>query len=252
MEGYCHIHQRPHVFSERGQVYSCPVCHPSNEPPALLGPDEYPFLSPLPSASQHPIIAQPPGYLPGFFPDGNIHPTAIVSMDCRYRRPELFRVGAHSVVDDWGYFSTQVQIGRGCHIGAGVNISGGPTRKFTLGDFSAVTYHSDIVCASPDYVRQLVTISGWGDPQEGGDVTFEAFTGAATKTTIFWNNTIPEGTVILAGAIVRPNYPFEPWGVYGIDPMRPHSIRRIMPRDRDAVLRQAEKAEKWMLQRDKA
>src|SRR3990167_8185693 len=247
MEGYCRIHGRQHEFDSRGQVYFCPECYP--DAGNGLSPAEYPFLPPrgswvYPGAPPAPLPAE--GSIPGFFPAGNIHHTAIVSTNCRYRRPELFRVGACSVVDDWGYFSTQVTVGRGCHIGACVNISGGPKRKVVISDHSSVTYHSDIVCVSPDYVRQIVTIEGYGDPQEGGDVIFEPFAGAACRTIIFWSNVIPEGTVILAGAIVRPHFPFEKWSVYGIDPMRPHTIRKVCPRDRDAVLRQAEKAEKFI------
>lgn len=246
MDGICYRHGLP--LEGTGRV--CPECAKGNAG-NYMDPSEYPFLPPR-KDQLLPLCGRLDAPLPDLFPPGNIHPTAIISYNCRYRRPELFKVGAFSVVDDWGYFSTQVEVGRGCHIGAGVNISGGPKRKVIIKDHSSVTYHSDIVCGSPDYSRQIVTIEGYGEEQLGGNVTFEMFTGAATRTIIFWDNVIPEGTVILAGAIVRPSFPFEPWSVYGIDPIRPHTIKRIMARDRDAVLRQAERAEKWMKDRGSA
>lgn len=254
MRGYCHTHNRPFDFV-------CPECPPLERVAKAaenqwsrnqVSPDEYPHLSPLPEDSRGKECLQATERrLPGFFPDGNIHHSAIVSLNCRWRYPDLVKVGAHSVVDDFGYFSTQLEVGRGCHIGAGVNISGGPKHKVVIADHSSVTYHSDIVCGSPDYVRQIVTIEGYGEDQEGGDVVFERFTGAAAQTLIFWSNHIPEGTVILARGIVRPNFPFEPWTVYGMDPYKPWDLKKVMPRDRDAVLRQAEKAERWMEERER-
>lgn len=160
-------------------------------------------------------------------------PSAIVSPNCRIRYPDLFRVGDNSIVDDFGYFSTKVEIGVGCHVGPSVTVAGGSDRLFKLGDYSGIASGTRIYCSSNDYVNELVTIGL--ESGLAGDVIFENYTGIGANSIVLPNNVIPEGTVVGALSFVPANFKFEPWSVYFGNP-----LRYIMPRNRDAVLKQVE------------
>jgi acetyltransferase-like isoleucine patch superfamily enzyme len=164
--------------------------------------------------------------------------TPIISPNVRIRCPEQFVVGVGSIVDDFCYFSTQIEIGRGCHVASGCSIAGGRERRFTLGDFSSLSSGVKVWCASNDFVRDLVCIVPegieLGDEPITGDVTFGRYTGAGANSVIMPDNQIPEGTVIGALSFVPPRFRFDPWTVYAGAP-----LRRIGPRNRDRVLTQA-------------
>lgn len=169
---------------------------------------------------------------------------AIVSQNIRIRHPQFFVVGEGSIVDDFCYFSTQVIIGRYSHIASGCSVAGGVERKFILGDFSSLSSGVKVWCASDDYTNDIITIipKGFGPIKENlitGDVIFERLTGVGSNTVVMPRNHIPEGTVIGALSFVPPVFEFSPWTVYAGIP-----IRRIGPRNRDAVLRQLEAFER--------
>ncbi len=162
----------------------------------------------------------------------------IVSPHIRIRHPKHFVVGEGSIVDDFCYFSTRVQIGRYCHVASSCSVAGGVDRLFVLGDFSSVSSGAKIWCTSDDFVHDLVTIV----PVEfgsikghtiTGDVVVERLTAVGANTVIMPNNHIPEGTVVGALSFVPPKFPFAPWTVYAGIP-----IRKICRRDRASVLQQ--------------
>src|SRR5580658_8101395 len=90
---------------------------------------------------------------------------AIVSTNSRIRHPEEFAIGADSIVDDYCYFSTRVQIGRSTHIASGCSVAGGREWKFTIGDFCSLSSGVKIWCTSDDFVNDLVTIIPQGFAQ---------------------------------------------------------------------------------------
>ena len=162
----------------------------------------------------------------------------IISSQIRIRHPDTFRVGEGSVIDDFCYFSTQVTIGRFCHLASGCSIAGGGQRQFVLGDFSSLSSGVKIWCASDDFVRDLVTLipEGCGPIKEHlivGDVVFGPLTAVGANAVVMPNNLIPEGVAIGALSFVPPQYAFEPWTVYAGIPIRP-----MKARDRSSVLRQ--------------
>ena len=83
----------------------------------------------------------------------------IISDAIRCRVPDAFSVGEGSIVDDFCYFSTQVDIGRWCHIANGVSIAGGRDQRFQLGDYSAVSAGAKIWCRSDDFVCDLAALA---------------------------------------------------------------------------------------------
>ncbi len=165
----------------------------------------------------------------------------IVSSNIRVRHPEHFEVGDYSIVDDFSYFSTRVRIGTCSHIASGCSVAGGAAWLFALGDFCSLSSGVKIWCTSDDFTNDLVTVlppgvGGIKDHLIGGDVTFENCTAAGANTVVMPGNCVPEGTVIGALSFVPSRFAFEPWSVYAGIP-----IKRIGARNRDAVLRQAEK-----------
>jgi acetyltransferase-like isoleucine patch superfamily enzyme len=165
----------------------------------------------------------------------------IVSPHARIRRPEYFEIGDYSIVDDFCYISARVRIGRCSHVASGCSIAGGPTHRFTLGDFSSLSSGVKIWCVSSDFVNDIVCIlpPGVGDvgvrPIEG-DVLMGDYTGVGANSVIMPGNTIPDGTVIGALSFVPPGFAFEPWSVYAGMP-----IRQVGRRNRASVTEQAER-----------
>ncbi|MFQ5918379.1 MAG: acyltransferase, partial [Candidatus Binatia bacterium] len=143
-----------------------------------------------------------------------------------------------SIVDDFCYFSTQVEVGRYSHIASGCSVAGGIRRRFILGDYSSLSSGVKVWCTSDDFARDLVTIlpEGLGKIKRNaitGDVIFERLTGVGANSVIMPDNVIPEGSVIGALSFVPARFDFSPWTVYGGVPIRP-----LRPRDQDSVLRQ--------------
>ena len=92
-------------------------------------------------------------------------------------------------------------------------------------------------------MRGLVFIApaGFEDVKESvieGDVTFGNYTGIGANSVVMPDNTVPEGVAVGALSFVPARFTFEPWTVYAGAP-----IRRIGPRDREAVLRQLRRFE---------
>jgi acetyltransferase-like isoleucine patch superfamily enzyme len=165
----------------------------------------------------------------------------IISPHVRIRHPEFFTVGDYSIVDDFCYFSTKVQIGRCSHIASGCSIAGGVERQFELGDYSSLSSGVKVWCTSDDFVNDLVTIipEGIGPLKThllSGNVRIAAYTAVGSNAVIMPDNSIPIGTAIGALSFVPTKFKFEPWSVYAGIP-----IRLIGRRNRDNVLAQAEK-----------
>ena len=168
---------------------------------------------------------------------------AIVSPNIRVRHPAHFLVGDGSVVDDFCYFSTRVQIGRYAHVASGCSVAGGVERLFVLGDYSSLSSGVKIWCTSDDFVNDVVTIlpPDWGAIKEHlitGDVRCEDLIAIGANAVVMPRNHLPEGTAIGALSFVPPEFAFEPWSVYAGIP-----IRFIKRRDRESVLRQRDAIE---------
>jgi acetyltransferase-like isoleucine patch superfamily enzyme len=176
---------------------------------------------------------------------------AIVSANSRIRHPEYFEIGEDSIVDDFCYFSTKVNIGKVTHIASGCSIAGGRSRLFKIGDFCSLSSGVKIWCTSDDFVNDLVTIIPQGVDHVkthliSGDVTFGNYTAAGSNSVIMPNNTIPEGTVIGALSFVPAGFDFQPWSVYAGTP-----VRLISARNRTNVDEQVRRLESMLRARDK-
>lgn len=173
----------------------------------------------------------------------SMSPDPIVSANIRCRLPEAFRVGEGSIIDDFCYFSTQVEIGRFCHVANGVSVAGGKDRKFTLGDFSAVSAGVKIWCSSDDFTRDLGALPPPGVSISKhtihGDVAVSELCIVGSNSVIMPDNRLPVGVAIGALSLVPPRFTFDEWSLYAGVPLR--LIRR---RDKDGILRQREQLER--------
>jgi acetyltransferase-like isoleucine patch superfamily enzyme len=170
----------------------------------------------------------------------------IISPNVRVRHPDFFVVQDDSVIDDFCYFSTKVNIGRCSHVASGCSIAGGVERQFTLGDYSSLSAGVRIWCSSDDFVNDIVTIlpDGIGPLKTSlitGDVSFGDYTAVGTNSVIMPRNAIPTGTVIGALSFVPAGFEFKAWSVYAGNP-----IRFLQPRNRENVLEQAARLDKFL------
>lgn len=74
----------------------------------------------------------------------------IIGKTVRIRKPEECIIGDNTIIDDFAYISCPIEIGKNCHIASHVSISGG-AGKFFMGDYSTISNHCSIHCASSDY-----------------------------------------------------------------------------------------------------
>jgi len=175
----------------------------------------------------------------------------IVSPNSRIRHPGHFVIGEDSIVDDYCYFSTKVQIGRCTHIASGCSVAGGLAMQFKMGDFCSLSSGARIWCTSNDFVNDVVALlpPEAEDVKPGmiqGNVTFDNYTAAGSNSVVMPGNHVPEGTVIGALSFVPANFAFEPWSVYSGAP-----IRFIRPRNRENVLDQVSRIEATLAARRK-
>ena len=165
----------------------------------------------------------------------------IISRNIRVRHLEHFIVGENSIVDDFCYFSTRVQIGVFSHIASGCSVAGGIVRLFKLGNYCSLSSGVKIWCTSDDFVNDIVAIfPPWLEELSpikenliAGDVLMDDLTAVGANSVVMPNNHIPEGTTIGALSFVPPNFEFQPWSVYAGIP-----IRWIKPRNKESVMRQ--------------
>jgi acetyltransferase-like isoleucine patch superfamily enzyme len=74
----------------------------------------------------------------------------IIGKTVRIRKPEECIIGDNTIIDDFAYISCSIETGKNCHIASHVSISGG-SGKLKIGNYSTISNHCSIHCASSDY-----------------------------------------------------------------------------------------------------
>jgi acetyltransferase-like isoleucine patch superfamily enzyme len=85
----------------------------------------------------------------------------------RIRHPERCSIGDNTIIDDFAYISAEIEIGKNCHIGSHVCISGGEG-KFKMGDYSTLSSHVSVHCASSDYTKTSLDLPSVPREQQYG------------------------------------------------------------------------------------
>lgn len=160
----------------------------------------------------------------------------IISKNIRQRAG--LTVGDNSIVDDYSYFSANVELGNYSHIASNVTIAGGKEYTCKIGDMTSISSGVRIWCSSNDFVNDLIIIppKDIGDNPICGDVRIASYCGIGSNTVIMPDNNIPNGVAIGAMSFVPARFQFEPWSVYAGIP-----IRKIKERNRKRVLDQVAK-----------
>jgi len=153
---------------------------------------------------------------------------SIIGKTVRIRRPETFRIGRNSIVDDFTYISCQVRIGRYTHVGAGAHFIGGKKAKITIGDFCNIAPGCNIAAGQNDYsggglVGPAIP-KGYGgepilEPVEIGDHCLLGF-----NVSVLAGVKLPEGVAVGAYSLLKP-MEYKPWTVYAGVPAREVGVR---------------------------
>lgn len=167
----------------------------------------------------------------------------IISQNSRLRYPELFKMGDYSILDDFCYISTQVDVGIFYHIAANCVIAGGREHKFLAGNFGCLAAGVKVFCASDNFKEDISTILHEFTYVKTNIVTGGVVTGdyvtIGAGSIIMPNNFIPNGVCLGANSFVPSNFEFEPWSIYA-----GNKLRKISERNMNNVLRQAEEIRK--------
>jgi len=166
----------------------------------------------------------------------------IIGKTVRIRHPEFCTIGNNSIIDDFTYVSTKLQIGKNTHIASSVSIAGGQDYTCTIGDFCSVSAGVKIWCRSNDFVNDLIAIMPKGIKTNAveGDVKIENYTGIGSNSVIMPDVTILEGASIGSLSFVKSHQILEPWTVYTGIPAKP-----TKKRNKKAVLEQLKEFAKF-------
>lgn len=140
----------------------------------------------------------------------------IIGKTVRIRKPEECIIGDGTIIDDFAYISCPIEIGKNCHIASHVSISGG-LGKFKMGDYSTISNHCSIHCASSDYgIMSLDLPSVPKELQYGGeigDVELADFVTVGAHSCILPNVFLPEGFACGAFSLLKPEN-YNPYSLY--------------------------------------
>lgn len=93
----------------------------------------------------------------------------IIGKTVRIRKPEECIIGDGTIIDDFAYISSAIEIGKNCHIASHVSISGG-AGKLVIGDYSTISNHCSVHCASSDYSAMSLDLPSVPDDMQFGGI----------------------------------------------------------------------------------
>lgn len=140
----------------------------------------------------------------------------IIGKTVRIRKPEECMIGDNTIIDDFAYISCGITIGKNCHIASHVSISGGGG-SFNMGDYSTISNHCSVHCASSDYNE--VSLDLPSVPEElrfGGTVgvvNIGKYVTIGAHSCILPDVVIPDGLACGAYTLLRP-MEYVSWGLY--------------------------------------
>lgn len=120
----------------------------------------------------------------------------IIGKTVRIRNPKETVIMDNTIIDDFTYISSSVEIGKYCHIASNVSISGG-LGKLIVGDYSTISNHSSVHCASSDYTKMSLDLPSVPKSLQFGGEVKDVFIGK--YVTIGAHSCILPGVVIPDG-----------------------------------------------------
>ena len=91
----------------------------------------------------------------------------IIGKTVRIRQPEKVSIGDNTIIDDFTYISCAMEIGENCHIASHVSISGGKG-TFRMGNYSTLSSHVSVHCASSDYAKTSLDLPSVPEEEQYG------------------------------------------------------------------------------------
>ena len=130
----------------------------------------------------------------------------IIGKTVRIRQPHLVMIGSGSIIDDFTYISSALEIGKNCHIASNVSISGGGG-KLTMGNYSTISNGSSVHCATSDYGKLSLDLpSVPAVKQFGGiveDISIGDFVTVGAHCCILPGANLPEGSAFGAYTLIK-------------------------------------------------
>jgi len=163
---------------------------------------------------------------------------SIIGKTVRIRHPELCTIGDNSIIDDFTYISTKIEVGDYVHMASNNTIGGGKDFLFKIGSFSGISSGVRIYCSGNLFEKSIISAAVPVEFQDNisGNVIMEEFTGIGANAVILPNVTLQEGSAVGALSIVLPNQKLEKWTLYAGIPAKP-----IKKRDKANILEKYEK-----------
>jgi acetyltransferase-like isoleucine patch superfamily enzyme len=154
----------------------------------------------------------------------------IIGKTVRIRKPEECIIGDGTIIDDFTYISCPIEVGRNCHIASHVSISGG-AGKFKMGDYSTISNHCSVHCASSDYSKVSLDLPSVSTKEQfGGEVGFVDIGNLVTigaHSCILPNVSVPDGFACGAYSLIK-GQNIKPWSLYVGIPIKFIKIRDIL------------------------
>ena len=140
----------------------------------------------------------------------------IIGKTVRIRKPEECIIGDNTIIDDFAYISCEIEIGKNCHIASHVSISGG-LGKFKMGDYSTISNHCSVHCASSDYWTISLDLPSIPKEiqyvREVADIIIENYVTIGAHSCILPGVTLPEGFACGSFSLLKPQK-YNPYSLY--------------------------------------
>lgn len=163
----------------------------------------------------------------------------IIGKCVRIRYPELVSIDDYSIIDDFTYISTGMEIGKYVHIASNVTISGGKNSKIKIDDFSGIASGVSLYTGSANYLQaSFDTATIPENFRKAGlveDIIIDKHVWIGTHSVVMPGVYLPEGFACAVGTIVRKRKNYKPWTLY-----QGYECRRLMEREHDEYDRNIE------------
>jgi dTDP-4-amino-4,6-dideoxy-D-glucose acyltransferase len=154
---------------------------------------------------------------------------AIIGKAVRIRRPEECVIVEGTIIDDFAYIACPIEIGNYCHIASHVSISGGAGR-FKMGNYSTLSNHCSVYCASSDYSSISLDLPSVSPDQRFGghvaDVTLGDYVTVGSHSSVLPGSRLPIGSAFGAYSLVN-GVDYQPLGLYVGIPAKFRRMRSI-------------------------
>ena len=140
----------------------------------------------------------------------------IIGKSVRIRKPEECIIGDNTIIDDFTYISSSIEVGKNCHIASNVSISGG-AGKLVMDDFSTISNHTSVHCASSDYKKISLDLPSVDQIYQFGgeidDIHIGKLVTIGAHSCILPGSIIPDGFACGAYSLLT-NQEYEAWSLY--------------------------------------